>query len=56
MHPKGATTRKRGDAKGTPPQTLVFGFLAQVILCCSYLCHAYAYDYFTDLPIVAQVG
>ena len=29
MYPKGTTTRKRGDAKGTPPQTLVFVFLVK---------------------------
>ena len=49
MHPEGTTTRKRGDAEGTPPQTLVFVFLVQVILCCSYLCYAYDfYDYSMD--------
>ena len=51
MHPKGTTQLgKRGDVKDAPPQTLVFVFLVPVILCCSYLCHAYAYDYFTYLP------
>ena len=53
-YPKGATPRKRGDAKGTPPQTLVFVFLAQVISCCSYLYHIYAYDCYIFSPFVAQ--
>ena len=41
----GTTTGKRGDAEGTPPQTLVFVFLDTSL-----------YDLLPYLPIVAQVN